>query len=205
MGLAPGGSIAPPVGAGSVGAGKLAIAGLVAAGAIAALLARGAFRHATEASTDTVNTMVAAPAPAIQPTIAIEPSAPIADPPSLPGAGAPPSPNPRATAIISSRPTRDSKSTTDNAPTSDIRAQIALIDEAHAALKNHAPGDALRAVDLYASRYPGGLLDQEAAVIRIEAVDQGGNHARATSMARAFLAKHPTSAHAKRLERIAGN
>jgi len=101
---------------------------------------------------------------------------------------------------------RDSKSTTQEAaPASDIRAQIALIDEAHAAVKRHAPADALRAVDLYASRYPGGLLDQEAAVIRIEAVDQGGNHARAASMARAFLAKHPSSAHAKRLEGIAGN
>jgi len=204
MGLAPGGSIAPPAGAGSLGAGKMAIAGLIAAGAIAALLARGASHYGAGASTGMVDVTAVAPSPPAEPAIAIEPAAPVVDPQSLPSAGAPPSPNPRATAIPPSRPTRESKSTADATP-SDIRAQIALIDEAHAALKRHAPGDALRAVDLYSSRYPGGLLDQEAAVIRIEAVDQSGNHARAASLARAFLAKHPASAHAKRLEGIAGN
>src|SRR5207237_1031209 len=98
-----------------------------------------------------------------------------------------------------------SKTTADTAPMSDIRAQIALIDEARSAVSRHDPAAALRAVDLYGTRYPGGAFDQEASVIRIEALDQNGNHARAASLARSFLAKHPASAHAKRLERIAGN
>jgi hypothetical protein len=53
-------------------------------------------------------------------------------------------------------------------------------------------------------KFPGGALDQEATVLRIEALDQKGDHAQAAAMARAFLARNPASAHAKRLERIAG-
>ena len=63
---------------------------------------------------------------------------------------------------------------------------------------------ALRTLDQYRSKFPGGALDQEATVLRIEALDQRGDHAQAASMARAFLARNPASAHAKRLERIAG-
>jgi hypothetical protein len=203
MGLTPGGSIAPP--AASLGAGKIALAGLIAAGAIAALLAHGTSRRDTAAPSGTAVEMVAAPAPTPVP-IADEPPAPVALSQVLPSAGAPPSPIPRATAIIPSRPARDSKNlASESATTSSIQDQIALIDTAHAAVKRHDTGAALAAVDAYASKYPGGLFAEEAAVIRIEAIDQNGSHARATSLAKAFLAKHPTSPHAKRLERIAGN
>jgi hypothetical protein len=203
MGLAPGGSIPPAAGVGSFGAGKMAALGLVAAGAIAALLARGTLRHETAAPPGTAVEMVAAPAPT---TVAVEPAAAVEPTQILPSAGAPPSPTPRATAIIPSRPTRDSKNVvTESETTSNIQDQIALIDAAHAAVKRHDASAALSSVDTYTSRYPGGLFDQEATVIRIEALDQSGIHARAASLARTFLAKHPTTPHAKRLERIAGN
>jgi hypothetical protein len=216
MGLAAGGSLAPSAGISSLGASKMAIAGLVAAGAIAALIARGTFSRESPAPSATLD-MVAAP---LTPAAAAEPSAdppeasrpgtgpfaPVGESQALPSAGAPPSPIPRAMAITPSRSLRDSKNTTTEATgVSDISAQIGLIDQAHAALHANDSAAAIRTVNLYASRYPRGAFGQEATVIRIEALDQSGNHARAASLARAFLAKHPASAHAKRLERIAGN
>jgi hypothetical protein len=87
---------------------------------------------------------------------------------------------------------------------SDIREQIRLIDEARSAVAAHDAASGLRTLDQYRSKFPGGALDQEAAVLRIEALDQRGDHAQAAAMARAFLARNPASAHAKRLERIAG-
>jgi hypothetical protein len=108
-------------------------------------------------------------------------------------------------ATTPSRPARDTKSTATEQPTCDVKEQIRVIDEAHASVSRRDSAAALRAVDQYSSQCPGGFLGQEAAVIRIEALDQSGNHARAASLARAFLAKHPASPHATRLERIAGN
>jgi hypothetical protein len=198
MGLAPGASL-PPVAA-SMGGGKLALLGLVTAGAVAAVLARGTFRHDAAPPPSPALEMVAATSS----PIATEP-APVTGSQVLPSAGATPSPLPRATAISPSRPRDSKKAAPEVAPTSNVQDQIALIDEAHAALKGRDPAAAISAVDTYASRFPGGLFDQEALVIRIEALDQNGSHARAAAMARTFLAKHPASPHAKRLERIAGN
>src|SRR5258706_10758037 len=198
MGLAPGGSLAPGSGAGSRAASKRGIAGLVAAGAIAALLTRGAFRRETANPSGATIEMVAATATAT-------PTDTVAESQALPSAGAPPSPTPRATAITPSHPARDSNNTVETIGASDIHAQILLIDEARAAIRGGDQAAALRTLDLYASKYPGGAFGQEATVTRIDALDQSGNHARAASLARVFLAKHPASAHARRLERIAGN
>jgi hypothetical protein len=202
MGLTPGASIPPP--AASIGAGKIALLGLVAAGAVAASLSTGTFRHHGPPASPALEMTAASPTVTAAEPSAAEPT-PASDQQVLPSAGATPSPLPRAPAILPSHP-RDSKKTSpETAPTSSVQDQIALIDEAHAALKRHDPGSALGAVDAYASKFPGGLFDQEATVIRIEALDLNGSHARAAAMARAFLAKHPVSPHAKRLERIAGN
>jgi hypothetical protein len=203
MGLTPALSIPPA--AVSMSGGKLALFGLVAAGAVAAILARGTFRHDAPAPSPALE-MVASPSPTVT---AAEPIAaelaPVSDQQVLPSAGATPSPLPRATAISPSRPRDSKKAAPEAAPVSNVQDQIALIDEAHAALKRHDASTAVAAVDTYASKFPDGLFDQEALVIRIEALDQNGSHARAASMARTFLAKHPASPHAKRLERITGN
>jgi hypothetical protein len=206
MGIAPGASLPPPPSAG-LGVGKMAIAGLVAAGAITALVIRGVHPVPSNASSlSTEQGLVVAPPPAEAPSsIATEPPAPVAEPQALPGAGAPPSPTPRATAIFPAHPARAAKSQAADATDSDIHDQIRLIDEANASLHGGDAKAALRTADVYSTKYPNGALGQEAAVIRIEALEQSGSHARAASLARAFLAKHPTSAHAKRLEGIASN
>jgi outer membrane protein assembly factor BamD (BamD/ComL family) len=78
-----------------------------------------------------------------------------------------------------------------------------MIDEARAAMNQHNASAALVSVDRYAAKYPEGIFRQEARILRILAIDEQGDHTRATALARAFLASYPTSAHVARIERIA--
>jgi hypothetical protein len=87
--------------------------------------------------------------------------------------------------------------------TSDVRDQIRMIDEARAAMGRSNPSAALRTIDGYVAKYPEGMFRQEARILRILALDDRGDHTRATALARAFLASYPTSAHVARIERIA--
>jgi hypothetical protein len=86
---------------------------------------------------------------------------------------------------------------------SDVRDQIRMIDEARASMDRHNPSAALSSVDRYAAKYPDGMFRQEARILRILALDDRGDHTRATALARAFVASYPTSAHVARIERIA--
>jgi len=86
---------------------------------------------------------------------------------------------------------------------SDVRDQIRMIDEARSAMNQHSASAALASVDRYAAKYPDGIFRQEARILRILALDERGDHTRATALARAFLASYPTSAHVARIEHIA--
>jgi outer membrane protein assembly factor BamD (BamD/ComL family) len=66
------------------------------------------------------------------------------------------------------------------------------------------PEQALRLLDEYDQRFPGGDLAPEALVLRIEALVRGGERARAETLARSFLSNHPRSPHAKRIRTIVG-
>jgi hypothetical protein len=86
-----------------------------------------------------------------------------------------------------------------------LAGELAALDAARAAL---AAGDARRALagaDAYDRDYPHGVLAQEAAVVRIEALHALGDDARARRLARAFLDAHPSTAHADRLRTILGS
>lgn len=195
MGLAPGPAPALAASPASSGMGKIAIVGVVAAGAVAALLLLGRTRAVAPAVTNpSPPEVVVAPPP---------PEAPVAPPAVVAPAAVEPaaveSPDPATAAHAA----RHSASPLPVA-SSDVREQIRLIDEARAAVVGHDATSALRSLDQYRAKFPGGALDQEATVLRIEALDQKGDHAQAASMARSFLARNPASAHAKRLERIAG-
>jgi len=85
------------------------------------------------------------------------------------------------------------------APSDDVREEIRLLDHARAALLQHAPARALERLGQYAQRFPRGALRQEAAVLRIEALREQGDPARAAALAQEFLAKHPGSPHAERV------
>jgi hypothetical protein len=197
MGLGPGTAPASASTTPSSGIGKMAIVGVVAAGAVAALLLLGRTRQASLPpsplpSTPVLQEVTAAPAAPGVPAATAEMTPPTVE-----------APDPAAAPHVARRPVAPAPSPSPSA-SSDIREQIRLIDEARAAVGAHDPASALRTLDQYRSKFPSGALDQEAAVLRIEALDQRGDHAQAASMARAFLARNPASAHATRLERIAG-
>lgn len=84
----------------------------------------------------------------------------------------------------------------------DLREEIRLIDAARAAVANHAADQALSLLQRYSATYPGGVFGQEASVLRMEALSQSGQQARAKTLAREFLARHPNSPLAERAERV---
>lgn len=86
-------------------------------------------------------------------------------------------------------------------PTPSIADEIALLDRARAELAGREPRAALATLDVL-ERGGEATLGPEARIVRIEAILQLGDRARAASLARRFLAAYPQSAHAPRLEEI---
>ncbi len=80
--------------------------------------------------------------------------------------------------------------------------QVACIDRARGALASGDPAEALRVVAEYDARFPGGMLSQEATVLRIEALVKEGNRPAAVAVGRSFLATHPTSPHAAKVNQL---
>lgn len=89
------------------------------------------------------------------------------------------------------------------APSADLSEQIRLIEAARAGVAGRDASGALAALDSYAAKYPRGAFGQEATVLRIRALDQAGDFARATALAKAFVARFPQSPHVARLKPIA--
>lgn len=83
-----------------------------------------------------------------------------------------------------------------------LREEIALLDASRLALKRHAPERALAHLARYEARFPQGELAPEAAAMRIEALVHTGATERARRLAVEFLAAHPASPLAPRIERL---
>lgn len=86
---------------------------------------------------------------------------------------------------------------------SELREEIRMLDQARAAIRSGAPKRALGLLASYDERFPKGAFRQEASVLRVEALDRSGDHARAAALADKFLADHPKSPHVERVKRIA--
>ena len=82
-----------------------------------------------------------------------------------------------------------------------IADEIALLDRARSELANRNPLATLATLDRL-ERGGSATLSPEASVVRIEALLQLGDKARAATLARRFLATYPDSAHTPRLEEI---
>ncbi len=100
-------------------------------------------------------------------------------------------------------PARGSHSDSSASAAEDLSEQIRLIEAARAGVASQNPKAALGALDSYAAKFPRGSFGQEATVLRIRAVDQSGDSARATAMAKSFVARFPNSPHVARLKPIA--
>ncbi len=74
-----------------------------------------------------------------------------------------------------------------------LSRELASIDAARAALARGNAAGALARLDRYARAYPRGRLDQEAEVLRIDALAESGRLEQSRARAREFLRRHPNS------------
>jgi hypothetical protein len=86
----------------------------------------------------------------------------------------------------------------------DLREEIALLDRARSALRSGNGGAALVELAQYTRRFPRGEFSQEVTALRIEALSQSGQAGAARALGKKFLAAHPESPHAERIERLLG-
>jgi len=87
---------------------------------------------------------------------------------------------------------------------SALRAEVALLDRARAALHAHDGAQALRLLDQHKRRFTHGTLEPEAEALRIEALVQVGEHAQAETLSQRFVSAypaHPLSDHVAELVR----
>jgi len=85
-----------------------------------------------------------------------------------------------------------------------LEEEVALIQAARSALLRGrgANGEAKAALDAHAKRFPAGFFSEEAEVLRIDLLMGMGDTKSAKSKAVAFMATHPSSAHAGRLRSL---
>jgi hypothetical protein len=84
-----------------------------------------------------------------------------------------------------------------------LRDEIRLLDRARAALRMRTPKQALQELRLYFDGHPQGMLEPEAAVLRIEALRENGDRVQAAAASREFLARHSDGPLADRVRRLA--
>jgi hypothetical protein len=141
------------------------------------------------------------PAPVAAPVVAQPVEAPA--PAALPQPEAQPEVSPLPPVEQPAAPGRTTRSDSSASSAADLSEQIRLIEAARAGVAAHDGRAALSALDSYAAKYPRGSFGQEATVLRIRAVDQSGDSARASAMAKSFVARFPNSPHVARLKPIA--
>jgi hypothetical protein len=108
-----------------------------------------------------------------------------------------PPPPPVAAPVVTARETPPAISD------AKLRDEIRLLDRARAALRMRAPQQALQELRLYFDSHPRGMLEPEAAVLRIEALRENGDRVQAAAASREFLARHPDGPLADRVRRLA--
>ena len=222
--------LAPTVGLAAMGTASASTAGTVSAMStltwvgggllVAGGLALGAYRLApgqdapsaafrTQRAESTVQESVAGPEPS--PPEPAVPAAQTVDPEADDSAAEvqdepvgvlqKPAPAPAQKSAIEPAPASDAPP----AATGDsIGAQVQMIDSARRQLGAGNASGALEQLDRYRQKYPQGMLGQEATLLRIEALAQGGNRAAARQLARRYLANHPNSQYSKRIQSLIG-
>ncbi len=85
-----------------------------------------------------------------------------------------------------------------------ITAELSALSDARLALSAGDPERVLRGLDAYDRLAGTHVLDNEAAMLRIEALVQAGRTTEASRLAASYLSRHPGSPNRSRLEQIAG-
>lgn len=129
-----------------------------------------------------------APATA-EPTAWVTEKAPL----PTPSRSSAPSQMPRALRRVGAPPAADS-----------LAAEVALLDEARAALARGEPTRALRLTERHQREYPAGRLAPEAFILKLTALVRAGEVGRARAISDAWLATHPSGPQADRVREIVG-
>lgn len=87
-------------------------------------------------------------------------------------------------------------------PDAGLGAEVRRLDQARSAMQSGQPAAALSALQAYEREFPRGSLGPEAQVLQIEALVQSGRGAEARSAAERFLARYPSSPHARRVRSL---
>lgn len=87
-------------------------------------------------------------------------------------------------------------------PAPSLADELRLLGRARDALAHGDHAAATAALDEHARVSPAGTFRDEARVLRIDLLARSGDHDRARSQARAYLAAHPSSPHAPRLREL---
>ncbi|HEY2509539.1 MAG TPA: hypothetical protein VGI39_01665 [Polyangiaceae bacterium] len=78
---------------------------------------------------------------------------------------------------------------------SSLKLEAALLESVRAALASARTGQALATLDEYDARFPAGVLEEEASVLRVEGLLAAGRRDDARQAALAFARKHPSSSY----------
>jgi outer membrane protein assembly factor BamD (BamD/ComL family) len=76
---------------------------------------------------------------------------------------------------------------------SDLREEVSLLEEVRAALRRGDAADARAKLDDVRMRFPESKLVQERDALDVRVASASGDHARAVSLARAFVEQYPDS------------
>lgn len=136
------------------------------------------------------------PDPTVAPTIT-------APPPSVsPSAASPASASARPTMAITTATVAPPPSASTVAGPMGLKDELALIDEARTDLAQGNAPAALATLGRYDTRFPQGLLREEATAVRIEALFAAGRTNEARTASEAFLREHPASTHAQHVRSL---
>jgi hypothetical protein len=85
-----------------------------------------------------------------------------------------------------------------------LRDEVALLDQARAAISSGNTGAALSALDRHKREFPRGFLSSEAEVLRVEALVKAGRTAEAREQGERLLSREPNGPQAKRVRSLLG-
>lgn len=95
-----------------------------------------------------------------------------------------------------------SRAPNEKAKANDLSEEMRLVDSARAHVASGAAKKALSVLATYDRRFPRGALKQEAAVLRVEALEKSGDQRRAAELAKKFVSEHPNSPHVERVQKL---
>ena len=144
------------------------------------------------------------PVPEPPPTGATPPLSPLALPPAATReGGVTGSPSPASLEAVAAPPAIGAGSVAPPAPpSSSLRDEAALLESVRESLAASRAEDALGSLDAYDARFASGALEEEAAVLRVQALLARGRRDEARRISADFGRRHPASSYVRRMRSL---